>query len=192
MRSHAPTRLFVALALGASLSFGGAVRAQFVDGDKIVPIADPQSELKHPLVAADRRFAADQAVESASEVSLAHVALAHSTDAAVRALARRVLANNAALSYDLDILATRKGVVLPGQLSLDARLRNAELRRLQGDAFDRGWLEEMVASVDHQVQRLRDAREHSRDLAVRVFAAANLARLAPVQRALDDALDPVD
>jgi predicted outer membrane protein len=192
MRMQPRTGFLVALALGTSLSLGGAARGQFIDRDKIVPIADPQSELKHPLSAADRRFAADQAMESANEVALAHLALQHATDPAVRSLARRVLANNAALSFDLDVLATRKGVVLPQQMSLDARLRDAELRRLQGEEFDRGWLEEMMASVDRQVEHLRDAREHSRDLAVRVFAAANFARLTPVQRALDDEIDPVD
>src|SRR4051795_3176772 len=100
----------------------------------------------------DHLFAVNATRANVAEVAAARLALDKSDTAAVRAYARKMIADHTAAQKKLAAIAKDTGTTLPTQPSKLQRAEAARLSRLSGDTFDSAYLRRQVS--DH-VRRCR-------------------------------------
>lgn len=108
------------------------------------------------------------------EIALAELALDRARDPDVVAYAERMIADHSTLLGESRSLARACGVELPGAPSAQAREARDALSDLDGEEFDRGYLDRMVADHMEAVQRTLAAALLSEDDPVRDRARAEL------------------
>src|SRR3954451_23549822 len=97
----------------------------------------------------DAALFADNATRAnLAEVAAARLALDKSDDAAVRAYARKMIADHTAAQKKLAAIAKATSTTLPKQPSKLQQAEAARLSRLSGDAFDSAYLRRQVS--DHR------------------------------------------
>jgi putative membrane protein len=116
---------------------------------------------KQPLTAAT--FVARAGIVNMSEIELGDLALAKSTDPAVKEFAERLVERHRAANEQLKTLAKEQRVSLPGTIDEDHRKLKQELTALDKKAFDARYLEALAAEHDNAVA-LFEAASHAPQL----------------------------
>jgi putative membrane protein len=130
--------------------------------------------------AADRasiNFMRKASVAGMAEVQLGRLAVDRSGDREIRRFAQQMVDDHSRANDELMRLARNEGVTLPVGLDRAHRQVYDRLRRLNGNAFDRAYMDQM--NVDHQaaVALFRTQARSSRDRDVRDWAARTLPAL---------------
>ncbi|MGE5547618.1 MAG: DUF4142 domain-containing protein [Solirubrobacterales bacterium] len=108
----------------------------------------------------DRGFVADAASAGMSEVAMAQLAMDRARDPDVRAYASHLAQDHSRSSDKLRVAASQAGVGVPARLDAEDQAKVDKLSTLSGTAFDRAFLNQMVA--DHQETVNDFEREASR------------------------------
>jgi putative membrane protein len=100
------------------------------------------------LAAPAPMFLRNAAQGDQSEVTLGNLAARRGASAGVKDYGRRLISDHGAHLRKVQALARRMQVALPGGMKPDARAAYRSLQRLRGRAFDRMFVQHMVA--DHR------------------------------------------
>lgn len=129
-----------------------------------------------PAGAADRQFANLAARRGWAEVELSRLALSKGTEQ-VRSIARRIQADHEKAGAELQSLAGRRQIALETGLGPEHRQAHQRLSGLDGTAFDRAYLDQMLQ--DH-VTAIADFERYSQegnDAELKTFAEKSLPTL---------------
>src|SRR3954447_1133565 len=126
----------------------------------------------------DHLFAVNATRANLAEVAAARLALDKSDDAAVRAYARKMIADHTAAQKKLAAIAKATRTTLPKQPSKLQQAEAARLSRLSGDAFDSAYLRRQVSAHRKALSTMLLELDTGTVTALRNYAAAT----APVVR----------
>lgn len=136
--------------------------------------------------AASPAFAAESPADAAAflqkaasggqaEVALGKLAQSQADSPEVKAFGARMVADHGKANAELQTLASKKGVTLPGLEPKQKDLHD-ELAALSGPTFDRAYMQAMVEDHDHDVAAFEQAAK-SKDPEVQAFASKTLPTL---------------
>jgi putative membrane protein len=110
------------------------------------------------------------------EVELGNLALQHASRSDVKTFAQRMVDDHTKANQQLDDLASKKGITLKEQESVEAKQTIAKLSKLSGEAFDREYAKDMVKDHEKDVAEF-EAATKLRDADVKEFATQTLPTL---------------
>jgi len=149
--------------LAAALLVGSAAGAQTTGTRKPAPAAPPNMTSpagRAQLSMSESGFVKHAAQGGMAEVSLATTAETKSANADVKALAEKIKSDHEKANQQLQTLAGSKNVTLPAAPSIAEKATAKRLDGLNGAAFDRAYVNEMVK--DHRAD-IRDFQKHAKD-----------------------------
>ena len=124
----------------------------------------------------DARFAQTWASGNAAEIELARLAYVQAQSPDVRAFARQMLIDHRDMAIKLDNFGLERGYVVVWQLEPDAVSNVGRLRTLEGAAFDRAYMDEMVTSHEKAVALLEAQAASGRETAALADEALPIVR----------------
>jgi putative membrane protein len=129
------------------------------------------------LASADRDFVLTAAKGGMAEVALGELAGMNAKNDAVKRFGQRMVADHGKANQALADLAQEKGVELPKDVDRAHKGVQDRLAKLQGDAFDRAYVEEMVKDHRKDVKEFERASTSAKDPAVKAWAGKTLPTL---------------
>jgi putative membrane protein len=126
----------------------------------------------------DHSFIVNAARSNLAEIETGRLALRESDTAAVRAFARRMIADHTKAQAELTRIARRWDTTVPRRPSPQQRQEAERLEALAGDAFDRSYLRRQVVAHRKALALMLLESSDGRVAELRAFAA----RTAPVVR----------
>jgi putative membrane protein len=141
--------------------------------------ADPQQTAADEEKAgvADQSFVIEAAQGGAAEVELGKLATQKSSNPRVKQFGQRMVADHGKANTALKSLAESKNITIPMDLGDKHKATRDQLAALSGAAFDRAYIQAMVADHDEDVAAFQKESESGKDAAVKAFAAATLPTL---------------
>lgn len=136
----------------------------------------------------DRDFARTAAAAGMAEVADGRLALAHTHNAAVRAVARRMIRDHSAANARLARIAGAEGIALPPGPDAADRAMMARQRTLTGMAFDMRYLRDQSAAHVQAIALFRHEIAAGSDRRIVGFARATLPTLQMHLRMVRSAL----
>lgn len=172
----------LAAALAAAVSFGQTTarddRRAARDDDRVVRTpAGERVKLKNP----DRNFVEKVARMSMEEGEISRVAAERTSNPRVRAFAEAMSADHAALSKELSLIASDKGVVIPAKDNIGDKWVKRD-----GKSFDLDYLKKMVSDHEETVKLFQKQAREGEDVELVAFARKHLPAL---QHHLQEASD---
>lgn len=129
--------------------------------------------MAQPAIAVkDKQFLDNQAQGTAFELAIAKLASEKAQRADVKAYAAMIVADHVQLNTDLAKLAASKGVTLPTDMSGSDHTELLRLQGLQGEAFDKAYVQYTVKVNDSGVKQDRAEIEETVDPAMKSFTEA--------------------
>lgn len=119
-------------------------------------------------------FLNDAARGGIAEVEMAKLAMAKSSDPAIKAFAQRLVNDNMAASRDLSSLAAKKEITLPTEVGNREKAAIEKLNSLSGKAFDAEFVRQVVRDHEIAVALYRRASAMNSDVDIKEFAAKAL------------------
>jgi putative membrane protein len=118
----------------------------------------------------DRTFLREATHGSRFEVQLGEIAgrQAHAQD--VRSFGQRMVRDHGQIDRDLASLAERKGVEIPSGVGNQLKGTIERLSGMEGGAFDRSYMEDMVADHEKDIAAFRKEAQNGQDPDVKAFA----------------------
>jgi putative membrane protein len=129
------------------------------------------------LAQAGNTFATKAAQGGMAEVKLGELAQQKGQSQAVKDFGSRMVADHTKANDELKSLAGRKGITLPSDVDARDQAIYDFLSKLQGAAFDRAYMRDMVADHRADVTEFRRESEHGSDADLKAFAAKTLPTL---------------
>jgi len=120
---------------------------------------DPQRFLKHV------------AMDGIAEVELADVAQERARRSDVKQLAEKIKQDHQRANEQVKSLAQQKGAALPQEPDNKHKREKQRLTKLQGEDFDRAYINAMVKDHKHDIQAFEKEARDSKDPDVKAFAA---------------------
>ncbi|HUR35680.1 MAG TPA: DUF4142 domain-containing protein [Vicinamibacterales bacterium] len=160
----------------------GGARAGAGDPNRAVkaPAADhakaPEADHAN-MPAADHAFVMDAAMGSAAEVELGNLAADKAQGEAVKDFAKRMVADHGRASDELKTLAQTRNLSLPADVGARHKATKDRLSRLSGAAFDRAYMQQMVADHRKDVLAFQKESKTGKDGDVKAWAAKTLPTL---------------
>ena len=128
----------------------------------------------HNLGNGDRQFLQQAADDGAAEVSLAQLALKQAKSQQVRQLAQQLLDDHMQANRELVTLTNLKQDAQPAKAPLATNALEQQLEALQGDDFDRAYVNDMVQAHQRAVELFSRTARNSSDPDVKQFAQTKL------------------
>jgi putative membrane protein len=116
------------------------------------PLTVPQPVAR--VAPSDAGFAQQTAASNSAEIELARLAYVRAQSPDVRAFARQMLINHREMAIELDNFALERGYLVAWRIEPDKVATVERLSVLEGAAFDRAYMAEMVAAHEDAVARL--------------------------------------
>jgi putative membrane protein len=145
------------------------------------PAATPQHEhdkataTEGTVAAGDLSFAKEAAIGGLAEVDLGNLAKDKASNADVKQFGERMVTDHSKINDELKQWAQKKNVTLPGDLDTKHKALHERLSKLEGPAFDKAYIDEMV--TDH-VKDVAAFKKHAmKDEDLKAFVARNLPTL---------------
>jgi putative membrane protein len=129
------------------------------------------------LTAADRAFMTEAAQGGLAEVALGKVAASQAADDGVKQFGQRMVDDHGKANGELKSLASEKGVELPAEPNAKQKATQARLEKMQGAAFDRAYVQDMLADHKHDVAAFEKAAKSAGDADLKAWAAKTLPTL---------------
>lgn len=178
LRPTSTLRCF-ALSLGV-LTIAGIGHAQTAvrDQDRVVRTGEGERvKLKNP----DKEFVEKVAKKGMEEAEISRVAAQRTSNPRVRALAEAMADEHAAMSKELNVIASDKGVVLPAKDDIGEKWLKRDAK-----SFDLDYLKRMVSDHEETVRLFQKQARDGHDPELVAFARKHLAAL---QHHLQEASD---
>ena len=131
---------------------------------------------------ANRMTTADHFMTSAAEGGMAEVemgraAVQNASDPKVKQFGQRMIDDHTKANDELKQIASRKNVTLPTSPNAKQKATLDRLSKLQGAAFDRAYMDDMVKDHKEDVAEFQRAANSESDPDVKAFAAKTLPTL---------------
>lgn len=123
---------------------------------------------------ADHNFTMKAAQGGMAEVKLGQLAEQNGGNPAVKAFGHRMVTDHTKANDDLKAIAARKGVMLPSDLDPRDQATYDRLSKLNGAAFDKAYMKDMVADHRTDAAEFRRESEQGTDPDIKAFAARTL------------------
>lgn len=123
---------------------------------------------------ADNTFATKAAQGGMAEVKLGQLAEQHAASQDVKDFGKRMVDDHTKANDELKSIADKKGITLPTDIDAKDQATYDRLSKLNGAAFDRAYMRDMVADHRTDVNEFRRESEHGTDADLKAFAAKTL------------------
>lgn len=127
-------------------------------------------------------FAKKAAAGGLAEVQIGQMAADKATDPDVKSFAQRMVTDHTKANDELQQLASTKGWTLPTELDAKHRSTMARLQKQSGAAFDRTYMNAMVADHNTDVAEFRSYSQSGADPELKSWAATTLPTLEEHQK----------
>lgn len=121
-----------------------------------------------------KEFVVNAGILGLAEVQMGNVALQRAANAEVKAFAQRMVTDHSASNAELAQLATLKGLALATELTGEPEDGLEHLSSLDGAAFDKAYMQHMVADHEKAVAEFDRASTSVADPAIKAFVMKNL------------------
>jgi putative membrane protein len=148
--------------------------------------AQQQQQQGAALPAADRAFANKAAVGGQAEVELGKLAQERASNDAVRQFGQRMAADHGKANQELMQLAQTKNLSLTTELDSKHRQLRDKLAKLQGNAFDKAYMNEMVKDHKTDVAEFKKQADRGKDPELKSWASQTLPTLQEHLRMAQD------
>jgi len=125
----------------------------------------------------DKEFVVKAGMAGLAEVQMGNLALQNASNAEVKAFAQRMVTDHSTANAELAHFATAKGVALPSELEGDPEASRRHLMSLSGTAFDKSYMEHMVADHEKAVADFDKASTSASDRDLKTWAGKTLPTL---------------
>ena len=129
------------------------------------------------VAAADKAFAQKAAVGGMAEVEMGKLAQQKAASEQVKQFGSRMVADHSKANDELKQIASSKGLTLPGELDAKHKAKMAKMQKLSGAAFDRAYMDDMLADHKHDVADFQKEASSGRDADLKGFASKTLPTL---------------
>ena len=126
---------------------------------------------------ADRHFMDKAAQGGMAEVELGQLAQQNGNSQAVKDFGKRMVDDHSKANDQLKQLAAQKGVGLPTGLEAKDQATKDKLSKLQGDAFDKAYMRDMVMDHKKDVAEFKHESMSARDPDLKTWAGETLPTL---------------
>lgn len=126
---------------------------------------------------ADKEFVSNAGMAGLAEVQMGNLALQNASHADVKAFAQRIVTDHTRANEELQQLTATKGLALPAQLDGEHKASLDHLTSLSGSAFDKAYMEHMVADHGKAVTLFETAANSAEDADIKAFASKTLPAL---------------
>jgi putative membrane protein len=123
------------------------------------------------LAASDRQFMIKAAQGGKAEVELGQLAQQNASSPEVKQFGQRMVTDHTQASEQLKQIASQKGVTLPESLNAKDAATKARLEKLNGQAFDRAYMKDMVMDHTKDVSEFKTEAKTGKDPDVKNFAS---------------------
>jgi putative membrane protein len=124
------------------------------------------------LNAPDKHFLMEAIMGSQSEVMLGHLAMKNGSSDMVKQFGQHMINDHSTAGNKFTRVAGRKHLAPPADVSVEAMKTYKRLAALSGDAFDRAYMQDMVADHVKDVRAFETAQKNCKDPELRKLAAA--------------------
>ncbi|HXZ80624.1 MAG TPA: DUF4142 domain-containing protein [Terriglobales bacterium] len=132
---------------------------------------------KSNLSSSDKSFLKDAAEGGLAEVELGQLASQKASSPEVKKFAERMVKDHTKANDELKQIAAQKGVDLPDKPGVTDRMTKARLSRLDGEKFDKAYMDDMVKDHKKDVDDFQKESAKGQDPDVKNFAAKTLPTL---------------
>ena len=143
------------------------------------------------LKTADSNFADKAAQGGMAEVELGKMATQHAQNAKVKQFGQRMVDDHTKINDQLKSIATNKALTLPASLDSKDESEKNKLSSLQGEAFDKAYMEDMVSDHEKDIADFQHEANHGDDPDIKAFAQKTLPTLQTHLQLAKDALADV-
>ncbi len=144
---------------------------------KTEPAQTPTDRGDQVVTGGDLAFLNDAAPGGMAEIALGRLAVERTVNPEVKRFAERVIADHSKAGEELQQLAQRKQVTLPADVNPRHKEVLAQLSQLNGAAFDREYVNAMIANHVKDVTAFESVAKGAVDADVKDFATKTLPTL---------------
>ena len=162
----------VAIALAAAPAFAKGQKAQKNAGAKQMT---------------DQTFVTKAAAGGMAEVELGKLAQEKGTSDQVKSFAQRMVTDHNKANDELKSLAQTKNITLPTDMGAKEKALKDRLSKMSGEAFDRAYMQAMVADHRKDVSEFRAESNTGKDPEVKAWASKTLPTLEDHLKMAQDA-----
>ena len=123
---------------------------------------------------ADKTFATEAAHGGLAEVQLGQLALQKASSPKVKEFAQRMVTDHGKANDELKTLAQSKNITLPAGVDAKAKATHDRLAKLSGPAFERAYMQDMVAGHRKAVAAFKKESTSGKDPEVKAWATKTL------------------
>ena len=139
--------------------------------------AVPAGAVEQKATGKVRDFVVEAASGGMMEVELGKHAATHAASDRVKDFGRRMVEDHGKANDELKQVSQRESITLPATMSKRDRQEVDRLTKLRGAAFDRAYMEAMVADHEKDVAKFREQSRAAEDPDVKDFATRTLPTL---------------
>jgi putative membrane protein len=132
---------------------------------------------QRPKAMTDQTFVQKAVVGGLAEVQLGKMAAEHAVSFEVQRFGQRMVEEHGQANQALMALVQQKGLSVPTALDETHQKAANQLARLQGEAFDRAYIQQMVKDHEADVRLFRTQAKEGQDPELKRFAADTLPTL---------------
>jgi len=140
----------------------------------LVSIAGAQQNTANRMTSADNSFVTKAAQGGMAEVQLGNLAQQKASNPQVKEFGQRMVTDHTKANDELKSLVASKGITLPTSLDSKDQATMDRLSKLNGAAFDRAYMEDMVKDHKEDVSEFKREADHGSDPDVKAFASKTL------------------
>lgn len=129
------------------------------------------------VLTSDRKFMDKAAQGGMAEVELGQLAQQNAQSAEVKAFGKRMVDDHSKANDQLKQMAAQKGVSLPTSLDAKDQATKDKLSKLQGAAFDKAYMKDMVADHKQDVAEFKHESMAAHDPELKSWAGQTLPTL---------------
>jgi putative membrane protein len=141
------------------------------------PTTSQQASTAKAATNPDATFVKDAAVGGMAEVELGQLAADKAASEKVKTFGRMMVTDHGKANEELKNIAASKSIALPTTLDAKHTATKDRLSKLEGDAFDKAYINEMVTGHETTVAMFRREASSGKDAEVKAFASKTLPTL---------------
>jgi putative membrane protein len=122
----------------------------------------------------DEMFVLDVASDGTAEVELGNLASEKATSDDVKKFAQRMVTDHGKANDDLKTLAQSKNILLPATVDAKAKATHDRLAKLSGQAFERAYVQDMVAGHRKAIAAFKKESTSGKDPEVKAWATKTM------------------
>jgi len=144
-----------------------------------------------PAGSPDQAFAKEAAIGGMAEVELGNLAKQNASSADVKQFADRMVTDHGKANEELKQWAASKNVTLPAEMDAKHKATHDRLAKLNGDAFDKAYMHDMVMDHQHDVAAFKRESTSGKDPDLKAWAGKTLPTLEEHMKLANDTASKV-